>query len=363
MPVVATVMIGKRIFNTGEAIELQGRWPLPNRQGYLKAYTIATKGNIMLKELKFVQGAVAKKSILPTLTHFRIENGTIRSFNGTLALSTPIALDLDCIPKAVPFIKAIQNSKDTVTLSLTATGRLRVVSGPFKAFIDCVTEETPHVFPEGEIVEMDGDALLRGFKLLDPFIGDDASRPWSNGIMLDGESMFATNNVSLVEYWTGSFFPMVCNVPRAAIKEVIRINEPPIHAQLAKTSITFHYPDGKWVRSALLSIDWPDVKTMLNIDADPQPLVDEFFLGLETIKPFCDSLGRIYLQGDEMHTTLEKGEGASFQVAGMSINGVYQSHILGLLKGSVNSIDFSKYPKACPFFGDKMRGVIIGMRA
>ena len=54
----------------------------------------------MLKELKFVQGAVSSKDFIPALTHFRIENGTVRSFNGLLALCSPIALDIDCTPKA-----------------------------------------------------------------------------------------------------------------------------------------------------------------------------------------------------------------------------------------------------------------------
>ena len=45
----------------------------------------------MLKALKFVQGAVSKKDLVPALTHFRIENGTVRSYNGMLALCTPIS--------------------------------------------------------------------------------------------------------------------------------------------------------------------------------------------------------------------------------------------------------------------------------
>ena len=45
----------------------------------------------MLNELKFVQGSVAKKELLPSLTHFKIEDGHIRGFNGTIAISAPKA--------------------------------------------------------------------------------------------------------------------------------------------------------------------------------------------------------------------------------------------------------------------------------
>lgn len=51
----------------------------------------------MLKDLKFVQGAVAKKDLLPAMTHFRIENGHVRSFNGQMAISSPVAFDLSLI--------------------------------------------------------------------------------------------------------------------------------------------------------------------------------------------------------------------------------------------------------------------------
>ena len=184
----------------------------------------------MLAELKFVQGAVAKKDFLPALTHFRIEDGRVRSFNGTLALSTPIQFDINCTPKAEPFIKAIQNCKETVTMTMTPAGRLGIKSGSFKAFIECVEEENYHAEPEGEEFDIDGEALLKALQAVAPFIGDDASRPWSNGVLLKGQSAYATNNVMLVEYWTGTTFPIVCNVPKVAIREMLRIGEAPLRA-------------------------------------------------------------------------------------------------------------------------------------
>ena len=142
----------------------------------------------MLKALKFVQGAVSRKDFLPALTHFRIQNGTVRSYNGIMALCTPIALDIDCIPKADSLVKAIGHCDETVSLSITPTGRLSVRSGSFKALIDCVQEETPHVLPEGEEIQIDGQGLLKAFEIIYPFIGDDASRQWINGVLLDKQN-------------------------------------------------------------------------------------------------------------------------------------------------------------------------------
>lgn len=316
----------------------------------------------MLRELKFVQGAVAKKDLLPAMTHFAIEGGHVRSYNGTLALSSPIPFDIDCKPKAGPLVQAIANCNDTVTLSMTPAGKLRIQSGKFRAFVDCIDGETPHVMPEGDHVNLDGEQLLEACKTLAPFVGNDASRPWTNGILLRGQSAFATNNVCLVEYWIGSQTPFTANIPMAAIKEMIRINEAPTHAQRTDNSITFHYTDGRWIRSQLYSTDWPDLSKVLDRQSNPSDMDSRLFEGLEVIKPFADKLGRAFFHGEAVKTHIDEGEGASFDMVGFPFEGVYQIEMLKLLKDVAQKIDFSTYPNPCLFYGDRLRGAIVGMR-
>ncbi len=316
----------------------------------------------MLKELKFVMGAVSRKDFLPALTHFRIEGGMVRSFNGTLALSCPIPLDLDCTPKADPLVKAIQHCDETVTLSLTATGKLSVKSGAFKALIECVEEETPHVVPEGDRFEIDGEALVKALKTISPFIGDDASRPWSNGVLLLGHSAYATNNITLVEYWVGQPFPICCNVPKAAIKEMLRIGEAPIWAQATDNSITFHYSGDRWIRSQLFETEWPDINKILSVPSTQTTMDDRLFEALVKLKPFADKLGRVFFKDGVMSTHEQAVEGASFEVPDLQVEGIYQIEMIAKLQGIANTIDFTTYPKPCMFQGDRLRGAIIGMR-
>lgn len=317
----------------------------------------------MLTELKFVQGAVAKKDFLPALTHFVIENGTVRGFNGMLALCSPIPFDIACKPKAESLVKAIANCTETVQLSLTPAGRLSVKSGKFKAFVDCVEGETPHAMPEGEVVAIDGAALLQAFKVVSPFIGDDASRPWSNGVLLLGQSAFATNNITLVEYWTGAPMPRPLNIPRAAIKEILRIDEPPVSVQLTENSITFHFTGDRWLRTQLFETKWPDLTRVLNKESKPSPLDSRLFEALKTIKPFSDKLGRVVFKGGgKIATHDEETEGAGFEIEGFDHTGVYQLEMLMLLQNGVTSIDWSLYPSPCMFFGDRLRGAIVGMK-
>ncbi len=315
----------------------------------------------MLAELKFVQGSVAKKDFLPALSHFRIENGTVRGYNGKLALCSPIPLDLACTPKAAPLVRAIGNCDETVTLTLTAAGRLAVRSGGFKAFIDCVEGETPHVEPEGDEFVINGEALLAGLTAIAPFVSDDASRPWSNGVLLRGQSAFATNNVILVEYWLGVDFPEY-NIPREAIKEMLRIGEAPVTAQADKNSLTFHYTGGRWIRSQLLETGWPDLARVLNVASAPTPIDPQIFVGLATIKPFVDKIGRVLFNEGRMTTHESADEGASFDCATPLPEGVYALEMIALLEGVATKADWSLYPKPAMFFGERLRGAIIGMR-
>lgn len=317
----------------------------------------------MLAELKFVQGSVAKKDFLPSLTHFCIENGTVRGYNGTIALCSPIPFDIACKPKAESLVRAIANCKETVQLSMTPAGRLSVKSAGFKAFIECVEGETPHVVPGGTDVAVNGIALLAALKAVQPFIGDDASRPWCNGVLLKGASVYASNNVTLVEYWAGETLPAVVNLPRVAVKELLRIGEAPTHAQYDEHCVTFHYEGRRWLRTQLLPSDWPDLTRVLDNPSAPVPMDARIFEGLEIIKPFSDKLGRVIFRDAGMHTHAQESEGASYAVDGLEVNGVYNIEMLELLQGVATSIDLTTYPRPCLFFGENLRGAIVGMRA
>lgn len=321
----------------------------------------------MLSALKFVIGAVSTKNYEPALKHFKLQSGTIRSFNGMLALSSPINIDIDCCPQAKQLVSAIQqcNDKDTLTLSLTPAEQLRIKCGTYKAIVPCIKDDKEsHVQPEGDIVQLQGD-ILTGLKALYPIIGNDASRPWSNGILIIGDNLFVTNNVCLVQYKIATTFPITCNIPRIAIREMLRIDEIPLTAQVNNHSITFHYQSGRWIRAQLLSVhDWPDILTLL--DSTPadnlQPINMSIFEALPKLKPFIDKYNRIYFNENGISTSNEPDNGASFDIPNFNQYGIYSHEKLALLEPIAKYIDFSKYPNKVLFTGPSLRGVIIGMK-
>ena len=315
----------------------------------------------MLDALKFVKGAVAKKDFVPALTHFRIENGLIKGYNGKIGLCSPIDLDLAISPKAIPFAKAIQTCKTTVSMHITNSGRLAIKSGRFKAFVECTEEIYPDVEPEGDVIELGGD-FLPAIKKIAPFIAEDASRPWAKGILFCNQSAFATNNLIVIEYWLGYSFPAPINVPQVAISELIRINQEPTHIQLNENAITFHFEDGRWLRSALLDLGWPDVYKILDGGSHQTAPPSTLFDAVEDLSPFVDELGRIFFTDEKIATSLDDENGASVNIEGLPEMACFNFKQLLLLKGVVEEIDFHAYPKPCHFTGGAIRGALVGLR-
>lgn len=315
----------------------------------------------MLSSLLFVQGAVAKKDFAPALTHFHIKDGKIQAYNGVLSICSPIALDLKVSPNAAQFVKALRGCSETVALSMTAGGRLAVKSGGFKAFIDCYPSDYPEIVPTGKRLELTPE-FMEVLKILAPIVAEDASRQWARGILFRGQSMFATNNVVLVERWLGQDFPLEMNLPLEAVKELLRIGVAPQALLAEENAVTFLFPEGRWLRTQLYTTRWPDVTRVLKSelpDCPPALTVGQ----VEQLLPFVDDMGRIYLLDGRIATSRDDGCGAVLEIPELHEGGVYNAQMLLLALPLATNIDFTSYPDACCFTGNKLRGAIIGIRS
>lgn len=318
----------------------------------------------MLNALNFVKGAIARKDFVPALQHFLIRDGRVKSFNGELGLSSPIPVDLNIAPRADTFIQAIEACSDTVELFMSGSEKLVVKSGDFKTHVECVEASTFPEYPlQGEIVKLD-DSLLPALAYLEPFVANDASRPWACGVLLSGESAFATNNIVLQEYWLGFNFPHRVNLPIMAIRELLRINENPIYLQMTDNRLVFHFTGDRWLSTQLLSVEWPDVTPLFAEQGEQHIFPAGFFEALERLAPFADELGRVYLLGSLVSTHANPElTGACIEVPDLYMvgKGIYNIHALLKLRKAVATIDFACYPKPVPFFGEAARGIIVGL--
>lgn len=324
----------------------------------------------MLDALRFVATAVAKKDFVPALTYFKIEGGRVTGFNGTLALSSPIDCDLDVQPQAAAFMAAIRACPDTIALSVTPAGKLAVKSKNFKSFVGCLDKQDQFsIEPEGKFIDL-GPSFLEGVKACAPVMGIDASRPWAMGIKLQRGSMFATNNVMLVEYWHGTEIPIDVVIPSMAVEELLRIDESPSKVQVTRNSISFWFGEGRWLRSALVENSiWPTDKIeqiFAKSLGKQTSFSDDFFKAVDTLGPFLGEHGTCYLTAENISTHVTENEGTSIEVASPAVGEMqaYHQRQLKILGAVAETIDWSAYPAPCKFMGynGKLRGAIIGQR-
>ena len=319
--------------------------------------------------LSFVKSAVAKKDFVPVLQHFDLAGDTVTAFNGNMALHSPIPVDIRARPEGKAFVSAINaasSQEEPVALHLTKAKRLAVIAGKFKAYVNCIEVEDdafPAQCPEGDIEISVDKEFYTALKTLAPIMGVDASRPWSAGIMLKGGSAFVTNNIILVEYHHGITLPCDINIPDFAVKEMIRIGCPDRIQISEGRSMTVHYPEGRWLRTQLLSTNWPDkLSELLEIGADsvtPYPNLAE---PLITLKPFLEDTGYVFFSDNHLRTTNEDLTGAGVDVEGIPDGGCFHHSQLTLLSAIATHADFTPHPDPCPFYGDRLRGLIIGLR-
>lgn len=318
----------------------------------------------LLDTLKFVQGAVAKKDFVPVLTHVHIKDGFIQSYNGVVTLCSPIELALDCTPRATTFIKAIQTCKDTVQMSITPTGRLSVKSKGFRTLIECSQEPFPSIDLDGERLPLPGDGFIPALKLLEPLIAEDASRPWARGILFDGKTASATNNVIVAQLWLDFKFPKRINLPHMAVNELIRLKREPVEMIVTENHVTFIYDDGRWLRSQLNSTKWPDLDGFFKnrVESKAQPVPEGFYDSLREIAPFVDPLYRCHISDGKVATFDDMELATTSEVADLRGSGIYNITQLLLLEGIATKLNFDAWPQPAAFFGERLRGSVVGMK-
>lgn len=317
----------------------------------------------MLDALKFVQGAIQRNGVTPELEHFLIRDGRVTGFNGYMALSAPLPLDIEAMPKADIFHKALQACGTTISISQTPGGRLHIRSGGFSVFVPCIEKAIFEAVPQG-ISYPAPPGLAKTFARMLPFVGDDASRPWAMGLAIGQGAYTATNNVILLQVWDGHQLPPV-NCPRFAVAEVARIKEDPVTVMVDPgNSVSFIYGDGRWLRSQVLAVDWPTEKmnSILEKPSAPDALPDGFFAGVAALAPFVPekASSAVYFTASGMATGQEGSEeGATYLLPGLPAGEAFKHRALMLLEGEIERIDFNVRPAL--FFGAASRGALIGM--
>ena len=247
----------------------------------------------MRDEIKFVRGAVKDRdTIAPVLTHFYISKGRIQGTNGRVHLDVACpALTFEAVVPAEKFLRAVDACDKDPKFRFTDGNKLVIECKPFKAFLPHLTAaDFPRADPTPGKKRAAHPDLLAVLRVMLPFLGTDASRPWAGCALFHRASSmaFAANNAIIAAHTANDFFHADVQIPIFTVEELLRIGEPPQHYTLDDTSLTFFWGD-RWLRSLLIRDEWPvvTVAKFLEQKGKKIPLPANLQGSINRVMPFC----------------------------------------------------------------------------
>lgn len=317
----------------------------------------------MQDTLKLVRGAVSNIDLIPVLTHFFIDGPRIQGSNGRIVIDAwGPDTGITALVPADRFIKAIGDANTNLTFVLNESkliikkGRLRVTINTLPIDSFPVTDDF-----DGEEVKFDKN-ILRDLKRLVPFISNDASRPWSNSVLVRDGYAYATNNVLLarVPFYTDRELI----IPSHLVTELLRIDQIPDAIHVTEHAVSVLY-DTFRLRGQQVMGEWPLqlVALVERIAASSPPLLPEGLLqAVEDLKPFFpDPKMPIVEFGQEGVSTQEGIHCAIVEQAGLPESKYRYESLITMLNVATHA-DFHAYPDPIPFKGDKIEGLLSGLR-
>jgi DNA polymerase III sliding clamp (beta) subunit (PCNA family) len=314
-----------------------------------------------------VRGAVSTKDFVPVLTHFCFRDQTVAGFDGRMFIQAPLkGMKLNCSVEAKLFITALDACENDPETIVQNEANLEITRGGFTAQLPIgKAEEFAPATPDPKPVKRETE-LLPALRRLFPFIGEDASRPWACGALIDGREMFATTNVALARVWIPEPLPgkEPLNLPRFAVEELLRIDEEPISIARSENTLTFYYKDKSWLRSVLFETNWPKPPGEL-LDGKRikgHKILPELIEAVKQVVPFADPKNPVlWFDGDEVRTPEGQRYACRKLKSAMALgHGAYRVEPLALVLEAAQQALWIEYPRV-RWSGVDIDGLLVGV--
>lgn len=312
------------------------------------------------KALDFVKHAqVDKNGDQLMQTHCRLANGYVVAFNGVLAMGHPIDEELNVCPQTYRLIDALKRCKETLSVTQLDNEQLVIKSGGFRAVIPCVNQSTlVHTAPDPSVGEIT-DTVKEGFALLNPIVSGSGDTTVEASLLLQNNSMVATNRHVLVEFWHGVNLPDNIAIPKATILAVLKIPYKMVGVGVSDRTVTFHYEGGAWMKTQLYGEKWPEIGRILE-NGDYTRATDvapALFDAVDAVSSFSPD-GAIHIREGNVCSHRDENVGATYEIQGVPSGLGFGFAHLNLIKNLATTIDMVGADGVTYFFGDRVRGAL-----
>lgn len=327
-----------------------------------KAPKKAKASSSLINALKFVSFAQKDKGN-ELQTHCLMSNGWLVASDGMLTVGCKTEEQLFACPQTNTLLSALLKCGDNLAITQRDNSHLAVKSGGFSVVVPCLAEPLSISAPDSPCGEID-NRITKGFDtikhLLKDAKEDEISELVCSAIKLQTNTMLATNRFVVFEYWHGLSFPPNLIIPKPAIEAVVKSGKNLVSFGFSERSVTFHFEDESFIKTQRFEIHYPKTDEILNKETCPQPVPERFFEAVDTISEF--GKGDIYFSTGALRSHKNPEEGATFEVDGLVEGPVFGVKRLKEIEPVTQTIDFLSYPNIAYFYGERLRGAVMGIR-
>jgi len=261
--------------------------------------------------IDFVKHGVLSRQFEESLTELHFTSRGVQSYNGVVCIHYPFAFpDMTFSVSSIKLIKAIEACNFAPMMRLSEKNII-IKGNNFRSILEQNPSPSPIKKAKGEIYKLPSN-FIEKLALIYPLISDDASRQWSQTVLIKKGYLYVTNNVVAARVKIN--LPN-CILPIELISVLLKLKKHhPTSIILANKAERIHYKGGAWVQCSRSTVTWP--KTINTFFAKKPKKIPTIPLGFKdavnTIAPFMD---------DDDVLSIEKGvmSSGNTKIKGMKV--------------------------------------------
>lgn len=314
----------------------------------------------LLEAIKFI--SIAQKKAGPVGLQFcHIAHNWAAASDGILTVANKIEEELSACPNTMQLIDALSKVSEEVSITQLNLNCLAVSSGAFRGLIPCVSFEEVPIYPPDPKIAIIDDKIKFALSSVAMLATENAHNAAYGAILLQAKTAVATNGSAILECWHGIDLPPGIMLPKIAAVAVSKSPKALTGFGFSQSSATFYFEDDSFIKTQLYAERFPNYLSLLEQDGlNPWPIPDEFYKAIRTIEPFSEG-GNVYFEEGFIYSNIEKDQASTYKIEGLPEKTGFNAKQLLLVEHAFKSVHFMTEPPAAFFFGENIRGLLMGL--
>lgn len=328
-----------------------------------KAQTAPNPALGLIAAMKFLSPAMSKTGTVNE-TFCNIGNHWACASNGVLTVATKIEEDLSACPQWALFLDALNRVSGDMTITAISAGMLAVTSGDFRGVIPCAPpEQVPIPAPDDPVAVID-DRIKQAFEAVFKVPNEQSQFPHYAGILLQANSVVATNGAIIFECWHGIDLPPNLLIPKVAAQAIVKAGKPLARLGFSPSSVTFWFEDWSFIKTQIFAAQYPQYEHVIGCDYSAMwPVPEKFFEAVAAVSHFSEN-GNVFFKNGQIVSNPNDETPSFYRIDTLPDGEGFNGKYLAMIEGRAERILFghsANGTSALFFVGSNLRGCIAAL--